>query len=116
MKKIFMFLALISLTGCSMWGYRSRENELIGQVKKVVHRTPMVCSEFDSADISLGVLRNGVGSMSSQDVWVTVFSSDDLKILKKANETGQLVKIKYDERRATYCIEDFIVKSVELVK
>lgn len=112
MKYAIIILAL-ALSSC---GYSSRENEMIGQVKKVSHETPILCDDRADADISLGILRNGVGSMSSQDVWVTVPNESDRKTLKDANESGALVKIKYDVKRVTWCWHDHIVTSVEVVK
>lgn len=113
MKNFILLSALAFIvSGC---GYSAMGNEMIGQVKKVEHNTPLMCDKFDAADISLGVLRNGVGSMSAQDVWVTVPNQADFEILKKANETGDLVKIKYDERRVTFCIYDKIVLGVEVI-
>jgi len=116
MKKLALGLMVLMLSGCGIWGYSSKNNEMIGQVKKVRHNTPIFCGDYISADISLGIMRGGVGSMSTQDVWVTVYSQDFEKLLKRANETGELVKIGYDERRVTFCIEEKIVNSVEFVK
>lgn len=108
-----LLIAILVLTSC---GYSSRDNQMIGQVKKVTHDTPLLCSDRTDADISLGVLRNGVGSMSSQDIWVTVPNESDRKILKEANESGALVKVVYDVMRMTFCQMNHIVKSVEIVK
>jgi hypothetical protein len=116
MKKLIVLIMALSLYGCGMWEYSSKDNEMIGQVKKVINNTPMVCSDYQSADISLGILRGGVGSMSTQDKWVTVVKSEHFNILKQANESGELVKIKYDERRVTFCIHNPIVTSVEIIK
>src|SRR5579859_447764 len=51
---------------CGACGNSSVGNELEGQVKKVVKRTPIFCSDYVEADVSLGVIRNGVGSMSQE--------------------------------------------------
>lgn len=114
MKTLGVVLLMIMMAGC---GYSSRDNEMIGQVKKVVKRTPLICPDYTSVDISLGVLRGGVGSMSTQDVWLYVPSQGDLeKRLMDANATGQLVKIRYDIARLRWCVEEEIVRSVEEVK
>jgi hypothetical protein len=113
MKKLIMILLAGLIAGC---GYSSRDNELIGQVKKVKNNTPIICSDYHNVDISLGVMRNGVGSMSTQDKWLVVTDSNHLKILKQANETGQLVKIKYNEKRVAICTEDEFVIDVEIIK
>lgn len=110
MKRI-LFAALIA-TAC---GYTSRDNELVGQAKKVVRNTPLVCPDWSVADISLGVMQNGVGSMSSQDVWLTVEDRHLFATLKTAVETGAIVKVRYDVRRVTFCIEDHVVTAVEIL-
>jgi hypothetical protein len=114
MKKSLLGLAVVvMLSGC---GYSAVDNEFAGQVKKVVHQTPIFCAERYDTDISLGVLRNGVGSMSQEDVWLTVPNQDDQKLLKQAAETGQIVKVKYDVYRVTWCWQDHVVRGVELTK
>lgn len=111
MKNIMICLLLLS--GC---GYTSRNNELVGQVKKVVNNTPVLCPDYVDSDVSLGVLRNGVGSMSSEDVWLTVYDHGFMKILQDANASGALVKIKYDVLRFTWCVEPRVVTDIEVVK
>ena len=113
MKKLFMFLMLCSLCSC---GYSSLDNELIGQVKLVKNYTPLVCNNWNMTDISLGVMRNGVGSMSHEDVSLTVTDDKVLQKLKEANASGKLVKVMYDVKRWTWCVDNYIVKSVEIVQ
>ena len=112
--KIIMLMLVIGLSAC---GYSSRNNETIGQVKKVIHNTPIFCYDYDDVDVSLGVMRNGVGSVSTQDKWFYVPNKDDLKILKDANETGAIVKILFDQPRFMWC-PDYVstVTHVEIVK
>lgn len=112
MKKVLIVL-LLGLTSC---GYSSKQNEAIGQVKKVVNNTPLICSNFVDTDISLGVMINGVGSMSHEDIWFYVVNSSDIKTLKIANENGKLVKITYDVRRFTVCVSDHFVTSVTILE
>lgn len=109
-------LILVITLGLCACGYSSRDNEMIGQVKKVVKNTPILCMDYDDADITLGVLRNGTGSMSTQDLWSYVQNEEQLSILKKANETGALVKITYDVKRWVWCVDDHFITKVELVK
>lgn len=104
---------MFALTSC---GYSSRNSDLIGQVKRVVSATPVFCDDRVDADISLGVMRNGIGSMSTQDVWVTVPNKDDQELLKKASETGAIVKATYDVKRTVFCWQHDIITHVELVK
>ena len=113
MKYFIMILSMLLLTNC---GYSSKNNELIGQVKKVVQNTPLLCDDYTDVDISLGVMRQGVGSMSSEDNYLYVEKDSDIAILKKANETGKLVKIIYDVKRFTFCVEGRKLKSVEILE
>ncbi len=106
-------LFALLLTGC---GYTARNNEIVGQVKKVLNVTPLVCSDFTGVDISLGVMKNGVGSMSHEDKELYVDKDENIKILKKALETGELVSIVYDTKRLTFCVPDQIVVSVKIIK
>ena len=113
MKKLIFILIAGLLVSC---GYSSRDNELIGQVKKIRHNTPIFCSDYSETDISLGIIRNGVGSMSTQDKWLVVTEKEHLKILKQANDSGAVVKILYDEKRVTFCTDNDFVIDVEIVK
>jgi hypothetical protein len=108
-----MLFAVLMLSSC---GYSSVKNEMIGQVKKVVSNTPIICPNYTSVDVSLGVMRNGVGSMSTQDVWLTVVREEDVTILKQAAESGKLVKINYDELRFAFCIDDHVISSVSMTE
>lgn len=82
------------LTGC---GHTSKENEITGQIKKVKNVTPILFPDFTYADVSLGVMRNGVGSMSNEDMalWIPD-GSGLLDTFKKAADSGKLVKIEYN--------------------
>lgn len=113
MKKLVLLTLTSMLAGC---GYSSKDNEMIGQVKKVAHATPLICGDYDAADISLGVMRNGVGSMSHEDAWVLVQDKRDVETLKTAADTGQIVKLTYDDRRVAFCVPDYWVTKVEVVK
>lgn len=113
MKKFFSIVMLLSLVSC---GYSAKNSEMIGQVKSVTNETPILCNERNDVDISLGVLRNGVGSMSAEDVFLTISNEKDLAVLKEANESGKLVKVVYDFKRWTWCWNQRIVKSVEIVQ
>lgn len=109
--KIIMLLLLLS--GC---GFTSRSNELIGQAKRVSNETPIICSDFMAADLSLGVLRNGIGSMSTQDLWFYIKDKAHFEILKDAAENGKLVRVTYDIRRLSFCVPDHWLTSVEVVE
>ena len=102
MKK-YIVAALLVLSAC---GRSSVDSELVGQVKKVIHNTPVICPDYYTVDISLGVMRNGVGSMSTRDEYLTVSNPADVATLQKLSEVGGLVKVKYDVYRFVICTDD----------
>lgn len=108
---ISMFVT-VGITGC---GKTSQGNETIAQVKKVQNQTPWFCYNHVEADLSLGIMRNGVGSMSTQDMWVYVPNTEDYNKLVKASKTGQLVSVKYDVFRVAFCVPEEVVTSVDFV-
>lgn len=113
MKKLIYVLPFLFFIGC---GNSSKDNEVIGQVKKVTNETPLIFPNFLAADLSLGVMRGGVGSMSAQDIWFYVEDKDVEKVLKTAAESGALVKVKYDVRRITLYVPDHWATAAEIVK
>lgn len=113
MNRFNTIMIALTVAAC---GYSSADNELTGQVKRVKKVTPIVCPDYVEADISLGVMRNGVGSMSTEDVWVLVESYADIQLLDTAAEQGSLVKVRYDVKRVSMCVPDHRLTSVELVK
>lgn len=100
----------------SRCGYVARDSEMIGQVKKVYNRTQILCPDWIGADISLGVMRNGVGSMSHEDNDVLVTSKTDAALLKSAADNGQIVKITYDSYRFYLCVPERVVTKIEILK
>ncbi len=115
MKKIALIsLALLTASGC---GYSSRKNDLTGQVKKVIHHTPLVCPDYVEVDVSLGVMRNGTGSISNQDVWLVVTDKADEQKLDAAAVSGAPVKVTYDDKRFFWCTQNgHRVAGVEVLK
>lgn len=113
MRSLFLVALVFAVSGC---GYSSRNNEVVGQAKKVVNLTPILCSDRIDTDISLGVMRNGVGSMSTQDAWFTVPKESDQKLLNDAASAGKLVKVNYDVKRWVWCWQDHIITHVEILK
>lgn len=103
-------LLILSLLAC---GYSSVDNEVTGQLKKVVHNTPILCPEYTDVDLSLGVIRDGVGSMSDQDIWMVV--PPDLKDdVAEFVASGEIVNIKYDVYRVTFCTNERYMRSIEV--
>ncbi len=112
MKKL-LAIALLLATGC---GYTSVDNEDLGQPKKLYHQTPIVCPNRTDLDISLGVMRNGVGSMSTQDLYLTVPNQQDVDKLNTALAAGKLVKLHYNVLRITICQLADTVTSVDVLE
>ncbi len=106
-------LLLVLIGGC---GYSSKENEMVGQVKKVIEQTPIICGDYTEADVSLGVLRNGNGSMSKEDVVLRIEDQAQRALLKSAAESGRPVKITYDIKRWVWCGPDHIATSVSFLE
>lgn len=105
MKNMLLLSWFICLTAC---GTSSSGNESVGQIKKVTNETPLICPDYTEVDVSLGVIRNGVGSMSKEDLILAIDNSerDTITKLKKAAEDGSIVKFNYDIRRIAPCWPD----------
>lgn len=112
MFKEALIICALFISGC---GYSSMNNELTGQVKKVVAQTPIFCPRRTDVDVSLGVMRNGVGSMSHEDAFGTVTDPEAIGLLRQAAETGAIVKITYNMARIRFCEENREITKVELV-
>lgn len=116
MKQISLIL-LISIAGSGCFGYSAKNNELIGQVKKVISVTPLLCPDRSEVDVSLGVMRNGVGSMSHEDFLAVIEDPTVMRTLKKAAETGSLIKVNYDTKRVVLCPHtNHVVTSAETIQ
>jgi hypothetical protein len=66
--------------------------------------TPMVCPDYYVVDISLGVMRNGVGSMSTHDIELFI-QDKDVEALRSIAEVGGIIDFMYDERRSPWCVD-----------
>lgn len=112
----YSFLAIAFALGLAGCGNTDVDNELVGQAKKLANSTPIVCMDYKAFEVSLGIMRAGTGSMSTQDMWLTVTNENDLATIKKAVETSALVKIHYNSRRFAPCSEDHWLTSIEIVQ
>lgn len=99
--------------GCCGW--TGREISGTGQVKKVRLDTPIWCPDYHEVDISLGVMRNGVGSMSTHDMKLFIPESMVAE-LKKAAEASAIINFTYDERRSGLCVPSDRMTSFKLVQ
>jgi len=116
MRYRLTILALAALTaGC---GYSHRDNEILGQPKAIESTTPLLCPDQHVLDLSLGVLRNGVGSMSLEDMRVNVPEDKAalLPVLRSAIESGKLVNVRVNEARFRWCNEMKELVSVAVVE
>lgn len=96
----YIIIALFMLSGC---GYSSMNNETLAQVKAVTNETPLMCGNRTDVHLSLGVMKNGVGSMSTHDISGTAYDPSVIATLKTAAETGVLVKVKFNFKRFSFC-------------
>jgi hypothetical protein len=102
MRKSLLLLPLL-LAGCL--GNSSVDNEVVGQVKRTIHKTPLLCPDRNVVDLSLGVMVGGSGSMSKEDMWLYVPIETDYAKLVNAQQSGAIVKIIYDDARFYWCAE-----------
>lgn len=115
MRKL-IFIAVIFVAGC---GYTSVGNDGVCQPKKIHHNTPLICGNYDTVDISLGVMRDGVGSMSTHDMTLSFDPRNQRENeakLEQAIKAGKLVKLSYNDRRFSICQETEQVTDVEIIE
>lgn len=115
---IFCCLAMIGCSGgmndgCAGWS--AREVTGSGQVKRVWKETPILCPDYYMIDISLGIMRNGVGSMSGQDMFLYLPDKDAVD-LKSAAENSTIIDFTYDQRRGGWCVDDNRMTSFKIQK
>ena len=116
MKKTSFVLVSLFLCGC---GNTSVDGTLTGQAKKVTNVTPMFCSAYKAVDVSMGVMRNGTGSMSVNDEWMTIGDRVDnatIDMLEKAAKDGSIIDVTFNTRRVPFCTEEYILTSAVLTK
>jgi hypothetical protein len=108
MKLLFMLL----LVSCGMSEVGTQG---VAQIKRVHNVTPLICSNHLVLDASLGVMVNGVGSMSTDDILVEA-DANQAQELNNAAKAGKLVKITYDTRRFTWCVPEKLLKNIEVIQ
>lgn len=110
MKKLIPILILF--TGC---GYTSKDNEVVGQVKKIVNETPLFCNNYTWVDISLGVFKDGIGSSSKEDLILRVKDKNTISEIKLLAKENKILKVKYNEKRFVWCGLDKFLESIEAI-
>ena len=108
MRCLVIATALLAALTVSSCGYRSLESNELGQAKTVIKTNNLVCPDYYVLHVSLGVMKNGTGSMSNQD---TDYSVDptrvDIEKLRLAVRNGSLIETKFNTRRgfSAFCTE-----------
>jgi len=115
MKTMTMLALTMTLTVLCGCGWSSVSNDLIAQPKRIIHNTPIVCPNYRSVDVSLGVMQNGVGSMSTHDEVLVVEDGRVADAIESAIQQGKLMRLKYDEARFRWCTEEMFVTEATLV-
>lgn len=119
-KIIGTILICFGVVGCAggmgdgCCGYTKKDQTGSGQVKKVGKISPLICPDYYQVDLSLGVMRNGVGSMSHQDITLAI-DDRDVKAMKAAAEAGAIIDFTYDTRRVIVCVEEDRLSSFKVV-
>lgn len=99
--------------GCCGWS--GREISGTGQVKRVGLESNIVCPDYYEVDISLGIMRNGVGSMSTHDM--KFFIPDGMvKDFRTFAEKSSIVNFSYDERRSPWCVNQHRITSFKIAE
>lgn len=103
-SKMFGLLALmLCISACT--GYSHLDNEVVGQPKAVESTNPIVCPDQHVLHLSLGVMRHGVGSMSTEDILISIPDDRLVAGLKEAVESGKLISARTNEARFRWCNE-----------
>lgn len=64
----------------------------------------------------MGIMRNGVGSMSTKDMTLTIWNKADLAVFDQAARDASIVEVTYSTWRFAPCREDDVVQYVKLAK
>ncbi len=112
MRLVTLGIALL-VGGC---GYSAIDGDMIGQIKTVGQSNPVVCPGYTAVGISLGILRDGTGSMSTHDVAGWVPDRSLIPALQRAKDTGAVVALTYKEYRAPICKPDFEITGLRIVQ
>lgn len=112
-KTIVAVVFAITLSGC---GYSHRDNDVVGQPKSVESTTPVFCPDQHILHLSLGVMRHGVGSMSTEDIRINVPDSSLVPRLKSVVESGKIINARTNEARFRWCNEEKELVSFEVIE
>lgn len=109
--KIIILALMLFLTAC---GYSELGTNGVVQVKRVHVVNPLICPKYYVLDASLGIMQNGVGSMSTQDIDLTVSEKQATELDELLKKGKSIVNIKYNTRRFSLCEEMRLLESYEV--
>ncbi len=114
--RIVMLMLPLVLTGCDACGNSSVNNELVGQPKRLHNETPILCENRVDLDVSMGFMKDGVGSVSTADMHLTVPNREDVDRINRAINENKLVKLHYNVARVNLCWQQEVVTSVDVLE
>lgn len=109
----FCLLLALTLTSC---GYTSVNNVAVVQIKSLHNETPLLCFNYNWLDASLGVMRNGTGSVSTEDIRFQIMNENQREILQEAADAGKLARVTFRDRRFVFCTYSREITNVEIVE
>ena len=89
------------------------DNQAVGQVQTVKNVTPILCPDYKEVDLSLGVMKNGVGSFSKKDMTFYVTNNESIATAQSAQASGRLVRVTYNTPRIVICKAPYTATKIE---
>lgn len=109
-NKIGTILYCFGVIGCSggmsdgCCGWSETEVTGAGQIKQVSKRSPsLFCPDYYMIDVSLGIMRNGSGSVSKEDINIFI-EEKDVAELRSAAANSSIIEFTYNTRRFSNCV------------
>lgn len=113
MKILILIIMIISLVSCGMSEVGTKGTVQIKRIHKI---TPMIaCSDYYVLDASLGIMTKGVGSMSTQDIDLTISKQQATELEVLLAHGKSIVNVTYDTRRLTFCEEERVLVGYDIV-
>lgn len=108
-NSLFALLAFIVSSTLSSCGYLEVGTKGLAQIKRIHKVTPLLCPDYTLIDVSLGVMQNGAGSMSKEDIEMVV-TEDQAKQLDTVLSQGKgIIEMTYSRKRVSFCKEDRVM-------
>lgn len=113
MRSFLIIAASALLSSC---GKSSVDNVMVGQARRLMTKTPLICPNSYSADIFVdGVNTTDDDQWSRIHKWISIPDKEMYDQVKATVGTGAQVKITYDVRRFTYCTNEAMATQVEVL-